>query len=144
MALNVAVQMDPIERINIRGAPPFARLPEGQARRPALAYYPPDRMARRDGPVFATVQPLTVRDVEGDHVTLGEPQGVELASFDVILMRQDPPFDLAYISATHMLERIHPATLVVNDPVPVRTAAAKVFVTEFSDLMPPTLVTRDR
>jgi len=144
MALNVAVQMDPIERINIRGDSTFALLLEAQARRHALAYYPPDRMAQRDGTVFATVQPLTVRDVEGDHVTLGEPQRVELASFDVILMRQDPPFDLAYISATHMLERIHPATLVVNDPVHVRNAPEKVFVTEFSDLMPPTLVTRDR
>ena len=144
MALNVAVQMDPIERINIRGDSTFALLLEAQARRHALAYYPPDRMAQRDGTVFATVQPLTVRDVEGNHVTLGPPQRVELASFDVILMRQDPPFDLAYISATHMLERIHPATLVVNDPVHVRNAPEKVFVTEFSDLMPPTLVTRDR
>ena len=144
MALNVAVQMDPIERINIRGDSTFALLLEAQARRHALAYYPPDRLAQRDGIVFATVQPIVVRDTEGDHVTLGEPMRVELASFDVILMRQDPPFDLAYISATHMLERIHPGTLVVNDPAHVRNAPEKVFVTEFPDLMPPTLLTRDR
>ena len=144
MVLNVAVQMDPIERINIRGDSTFALLLEAQARRHALAYYPPDRLAQRDGIVFATVQPIVVRDVEGDHVTLGQPKRVELASFDVILMRQDPPFDLAYISATHMLERIHPGTLVVNDPAHVRNAPEKVFVTEFPDLMPPTLLTRDR
>ena len=144
MVLNVAVQMDPIERINIRGDSTFALLLEAQARRHTLSYYPPDRLAQRDGIVFATVQPVVVRDVEGDHVTLGQPKRVELASFDVILMRQDPPFDLAYISATHMLERIHPGTLVVNDPAHVRNAPEKVFVTEFPDLMPPTLVTRDR
>jgi glutathione synthase len=144
MKLNVAVQMDPIARINIRGDSTFALLLEAQARQHALAYYPPDRLAQRDGIVFATVQPVVVRDTEGDHVTLGQPKRVELASFDVILMRQDPPFDLAYISATHMLERIHPGTLVVNDPAHVRNAPEKVFVTEFPDLMPPTLLTRDR
>jgi len=143
MSLSVAVQMDPIERINIRGDSTFALLLEAQARGHALSYYPPDRMAQRDGTVFATVQPITVRDDVGDHVTLGETKRVELATFDVILMRQDPPFDLAYISATHMLERIHPKTLVVNDPAHVRNAPEKVFVTEFPDLMPPTLVTRD-
>jgi glutathione synthase len=143
MSLSVAVQMDPIERINIRGDSTFALLLEAQARGHTLAYYPPDRMAQRDGTVFATVQPITVRDVVGDHVTLGETKRVELAAFDVVLMRQDPPFDLAYISATHMLERIHPRTLVVNDPAHVRNAPEKVFVTEFPDLMPPTLLTRD-
>jgi glutathione synthase len=144
MGLNVAVQMDPIERINIRGDSTFALLLEAQARGHALAYYTPDRMAQRGNEISATVQPLTVRDTLGDHVTLGEPGRVNLASFDVILMRQDPPFDLAYISATHMLERIHPGTLVVNDPAQVRNAPEKVFVTEFPDLMPPTLLTRDR
>jgi glutathione synthase len=93
--------------------------------------------------VSATVRPLVVRDVAGDHVTLGEPRLVDLASFDVVLLRQDPPFDLAYISSTHMLDRIHPKTLVVNDPSHVRNAPEKVFVTEFPDLMPPTLLTRD-
>ena len=144
MSLKIAVQMDPIERINIRGDSTFALLLEAQARGHVLSYYPPDRMAQRDGTVFATVRPLRVRDVVGDHFTLGEPKRVELATFDVILMRQDPPFDLAYISATHMLERIHPRTLVVNDPAHVRNAPEKVFVTEFPDLMPPTLMTRDR
>jgi glutathione synthase len=143
MALNVAVQMDPIERINIRSDSTFALLLEAQARGHSLSYYTPDRLAQLDGRVFATVAPLKVQDIEGDHFTLGEARRVELASFDVVLMRQDPPFDLAYISATHMLERIHPRTLVVNDPAGVRNAPEKVFVTEFPDLMPPTLVTRD-
>ena len=143
MGLNVAVQMDPIERINIRADSTFALLLEAQAREHTLAYYTPDRLAQRDGKVFATVQPLTVRDVEGDHFTLGAPRRVELASFDVILMRQDPPFDLAYVSATHMLERLHPRTLVINDPSHVRNAPEKVFVTLFPELMPPTLLTRD-
>jgi glutathione synthase len=143
MRLNVAVQMDPIERINIRGDSTFALLLEAQKRAHPLSYYTPDRLSLRDGKVSATVRPLVVRDVAGDHVTLGEPRHVDLASFDVVLLRQDPPFDLAYISSTHMLERIHPKTLVVNDPAQVRNAPEKVFVTEFPDLMPPTLITRD-
>ncbi|MEZ5787446.1 MAG: glutathione synthase [Xanthobacteraceae bacterium] len=143
MSLLVAVQMDPIERINIRGDSTFALLLEAQARGHTLAYYTPGRMAQLGGDLFATVQPIAVRDELGNHFTLGEEKRVDLASFDVILMRQDPPFDLAYISATHMLERVQPRTLVVNDPAQVRNAPEKVFVTEFPDLMPPTLVTRD-
>jgi glutathione synthase len=143
MRLNVAVQMDPIERINIRGDSTFALLLEAQARAYALSYYTPDRMALCDGKVSATVRPLVVRDIVGDHFTLGEPRHVDLSSFDVVLLRQDPPFDLAYISSTHMLDRIHPRTLVVNNPNHVRNAPEKVFVTEFPDLMPPTLLTRD-
>ena len=143
MTLTVAVQMDPIERINVRGNSTFALLLEAQARGHALRYYTPDRMAMLQGEVFATVQPLTVRDVVGDHFTLGEGQRVPLSSFDVVLMRQDPPFDLAYISSTHLLERIHPKTLVINDPAAVRNAPEKMFVTEFPALMPPTLLTRD-
>ena len=143
MHLNVAVQMDPIERINIRGDSTFALLLEAQARAHPLSYYTPDRMALRDGKVSAAVRPLVVRDVVGDHFTLGEPRHVDLATFDVVLLRQDPPFDLAYISSTHMLDRIHPKTLVVNDPSHVRNAPEKIFVTEFPDLMPPTLITRD-
>jgi glutathione synthase len=143
MSLKVAVQMDPIERINIGGDSTFALLLEAQTRGHELSYYTPDRLAMRDGSVFAGVQPLAVRDQVGDHFTLGEARRLPLASFDVILMRQDPPFDLAYISATHLLERIHPRTLVVNDPAHVRNAPEKVFVTEFPDLMPPTLLTRD-
>jgi glutathione synthase len=143
MSLLVAVQMDPIERINIRGDSTFALMLEAQARGHQLAYYTPDRMALVDGALFATVQAVAVRDEEGNHFTLGEEKRVDLSGFDVILMRQDPPFDLAYISSTHMLERVQPRTLVVNDPAHVRNAPEKVFVTLFPELMPPTLVTRD-
>jgi glutathione synthase len=143
MHLKIAVQMDPIERINIRGDSTFALLLEAQARGHALAYYTPDRLALTDGHLFATVQALEVRDQVGDHVTLGEPRRAELAEFDVVLLRQDPPFDLAYITTTHLLERIMPRTLVVNDPAQVRNAPEKLFVMEFPDLMPPTLITRD-
>jgi glutathione synthase len=143
MTLNVAVQMDPIERINIRGDSTFALLLEAQARGYALSYYTPDRLALRDGKLSARVQALSVRDRAGDHFTLGEARSVPLDAFDVVLLRQDPPFDLAYITSTHMLERIQPKTLVVNDPAHVRNAPEKVFVTEFPDLMPPTLITRD-
>ena len=143
MPLNVAIQMDPIERINVRGDSSFALLLEAQARGHRLAYYTPDRLALRQNDVFATVRSLAVRDTEGSHFALGEEKRVDLKSFDVILMRQDPPFDLAYISATHLLERLQPTTLVVNDPAHVRNAPEKVFVTEFPDLMPPTLITRD-
>jgi glutathione synthase len=143
MPLTVAVQMDPIERINIRGDSTFALLLEAQARGHALSYYTPDRLSLRDNHLFSSVQPLQVRDTVGDHFTLGPAQKVELKSFHVILLRQDPPFDLSYISTTHLLERVQPGTLVVNDPANVRNAPEKVFVTEFPDLMPPTLVTRD-
>ncbi len=143
MPLNVAVQMDPIERINIRGDSTFALLLEAQRRAHSLCYYTPDRLSLRDGKVFASVRPLGVRDNAGDHFTLGEPRLTDLSAFDVILLRQDPPFDLAYISTTHILDRVHPRTLVVNDPAQVRNAPEKIFVTEFPDLMPPTLITRD-
>ncbi len=144
MGLNVAVQMDPIERINIRGDSTFALLLEAQVRGFPIGYYTPDQMAMRDGKLFARVRPLAVRDREGEHYSLGEARRIELAQFDVVLMRQDPPFDLAYVAATHLLERIHPRTLVVNDPAHVRNAPEKLFVIEFADLMPPTLITRDR
>jgi len=143
MPLNLAVQMDPIERINIRGDSTFALLLEAQARGHALSYYTPDRLALRGKDVYATVRPLKVQDVEGGHFALGDERRIELKSFDVILMRQDPPFDLNYITATHLLERLAPATLVVNDPGHVRNAPEKVFVTLFPELMPATLVTRD-
>jgi glutathione synthase len=143
MSLKIAVQMDPIERINIRGDSTFALLLEAQSRRHALSYYTPDRLAMAGNTVTAAVQPLTVRDKEGDHVTLGEAKRTDLSTFDVILLRQDPPFDLAYITTTHLLERVHPKTLVVNDPRSVRNAPEKMYVMEFSDLMPPTLITRD-
>jgi glutathione synthase len=143
MALRVAVLMDPIEKIKIGGDSTFALLLEAQARKHALCYFTPDKMAMLDGHVFAAARPLQVQDKEGDHFKLGEPKREELTAFDVVLMRQDPPFDLAYISATHLLERIHPKTLVVNDPAEVRNAPEKMFVTEFPELMPPTLLTRD-
>ncbi len=143
MVLTVAVQMDPIERINIRGDSTFALLLEAQARGHSLAYYTPAQLAMREDRVYATVRSLEVRDTVGDHFTLGEPRRVELTAFDVILLRQDPPFDLAYITTTHLLERVHPRTLVVNDPAQVRNAPEKVFVMNFPQLMPPTLITRD-
>ena len=143
MSLKVAVQMDPIERINIRGDSTFALLLEAQRRGHAICYYTPDRLAMRTARVFATVQDLEVRDQVGDHFTLGEPRRIDLSELDVILLRQDPPFDLAYITTTHLLERIHPATLVVNDPREVRNAPEKLFVMQFPELMPPTLITRD-
>ncbi len=143
MPLNVAVQMDPIERINVRGDSTFALMLEAKARGHRLSYYTPDKLAQRGNEVFATVQPVDVRDEVGNHVTLGESKRINLQSFDVILLRQDPPFDMAYITTTHMLERVHPKTLVVNDPAHVRNAPEKIFVMEFADLMPPTLITRD-
>jgi glutathione synthase len=143
MRLKVAVQMDPIERINIRGDSTFALLLEAQGRSHEIAYYTPDRLALRGGEVFVTVRPLHVRDIEGDHFKLGEPERVDLARFDVVLLRQDPPFDLAYITTTHLLERIRRTTLVVNEPAGVRNAPEKMLVMEFPELMPPTLITRD-
>jgi glutathione synthase len=143
MSLRIAVQMDPIERIRIAGDSTFALLLEGERRGHAISYYTPERLAMIDGKVFATVQVLKVHDQEGAHFTLQEGKRVELSSFDVVLMRQDPPFDMAYITATHLLERLAPKTLVVNDPAGVRNAPEKMFVNEFADLMPPTLITRE-
>jgi glutathione synthase len=140
--LKVAIQMDHIQSINIAGDSTFALMLEAQARGHQLFHYTVATMAMEDGKVFAEVEPVTVRDEPGNHFTLGEAVRTNLSGFDVIHMRQDPPFDMAYISATHMLERIHPKTLVVNDPAHVRNAPEKIFVTEFPDLMPPTLITR--
>ena len=144
MPLTVAVQMDPIQTIRIAGDSTFALLVEAQRRGHALLHYTPERLSMRDGRVIAVAEPLTVRDVEGDHYTLGAAERMDLSAVEVVLMRQDPPFDMAYITATHLLERIHPHTLVVNDPTSVRNAPEKLFVTMFPQLMPPTLITRDR
>lgn len=141
-SLKVAIQMDHIEKINITGDSTFALMLEAQDRGHQLFHYTVDTMAMEDGEVYALVEPVTVRDEAGNHFTLGEQVRTNLAEFDVIHMRQDPPFDMGYISATHLLERIHPKTLVVNDPAHVRNAPEKIFVTEFPDLMPPTLITR--
>jgi glutathione synthase len=143
MKLNVAVQMDPIARININGDSTFALLLEAQKRGHGLSYYTPDKLSQVGDDLYAPVQLLTVRDEVGNHFTLGEPKRTSLRSFDVVLLRQDPPFDLAYITSTHFLERIHPKTLVVNDPASVRNAPEKLFVMNFPQLMPPTLISRD-
>ena len=143
MKLNVAVQMDPIARINIKGDSTFALLLEAQKRGHGLSYYTPDKLSMVGEEIVAPVQMLTVRDEPGDHFTLGEPRREALNGFDVVLLRQDPPFDLAYITSTHLLERIHPKTLVVNDPASVRNAPEKLFVMNFPQLMPPTLISRD-
>ena len=144
MSLKVAVQMDPILNIRIAGDSTFALMLEAQARGHTLWTYTPDKLSLRDGIVSATMRPVNVRDVEGDHATLGAEERIDVASMDVVLLRQDPPFDMAYVTTTHLLERIHPKTLVVNDPAHVRNAPEKIFVTEFPDLMPPTLITRDK
>jgi glutathione synthase len=143
MALTVAIQMDPIEKIDIAGDSTFALALEAQARGHGLLYYGPRDLSFCDGKISAHVRPLNVRAVKGDHFALGEAFVYDLSAADVVLMRQDPPFDMAYITATHILERIHPATLVVNDPKEVRNAPEKLFVTEFPEFMPPTLISSD-
>jgi len=142
--LTVAIQMDPIDKIDIAGDSTFAMALEAQSRGHALIYYGPRDLTFREGRVTARVRSLSVRSVKGDHFTLGEAKVFDLSQADVVLMRQDPPFDMAYITATHILEHIHPKTLVVNDPAHVRNAPEKIFVTQFRDLMPPTLITSDR
>ncbi len=144
MALRVAVQMDPIERINIAGDSTFALMLAAQKRGHELFYYRPEQLSLAAGKVVAPLAPLQVRDVKGDHFTLGAPERTDLRDMDVVLLRQDPPFDLAYITATHLLEMIHPHTLVVNDPASVRNAPEKIFVLNFPQLMPPTLISRDK
>jgi glutathione synthase len=143
MALKVAVQMDHIKSIRIAGDTTFALCLEAQKRGHRLYHYTPDRLSMRDGVVSARVEELSIRDIEGDYYTLGEPVSRDLSEMDVVLLRQDPPFDMNYITTTHMLERIHPKTLVVNDPAWVRNSPEKIFVTEFPDLMPETLITKD-
>jgi glutathione synthase len=140
---NVAVQMDHVKSINISGDSTFAMSLEAQQRGYNLFHYTPDRLSMRDGKIYASVEPMTLRDTKGDHFTLGEPERIDLQSMDVILLRQDPPFHMGYITSTHLLERLHPKTLVVNDPAWVRNSPEKIFVTEFADLMPKTLITRD-
>ena len=144
MPLSVAFQMDHISRIAIRGDSTFALLLEGERRGHRQFHYTPDRLAMRDGRVSAIVEPVKVRDVEGNHYTLGDKAAADLSRFDVVLLRQDPPFDMGYITTTFLLDRLGPHTLVVNDPASVRNAPEKLFVTEFASLGPPTLITRDR
>jgi glutathione synthase len=145
MALEVAVQMDPIESIAIQGDSTFAMMLEAQARGHRLFYYTPQHLAMRDGRISARGRAITaLREEQGRHADLSDLETRSLDGFDVVLMRQDPPFDMRYITATHLLERVHPKTLVVNDPREVRNAPEKLFVVDFAHLMPPTLVTRDR
>ena len=143
-SLAVAIQMDPIDRIDINADSTFVLALEAQARGYRLWHYLPQQLSLESGRVTAVARPLTVRRVQGDHFTLGPAETIDLASLDVVLMRQDPPFDMAYITATHLLEHVHPKTLVVNDPAHVRNAPEKLFVTHFPELMPPTLITADR
>ncbi|MEE8516409.1 MAG: glutathione synthase [Alphaproteobacteria bacterium] len=144
MSLAVAFQMDPVENIDIDADSSFALALEAQRRRHALYHYLPQDLSLRDGRVIARARELVVRRRKGRHFTLGAPEIIDLASLDIVMMRQDPPFDMAYITATHLLEHVHPQTLVVNDPVHVRNAPEKLFVTHFAGLMPPTLITADR
>lgn len=144
MALQVAVQMDPIETIRIAGDSTFGLMLEAQARGHALFVYDAQMLSLRDNVLTAPVKPVKIADIEGDHVRSGAVERRRIDEFDVVLMRQDPPFDMAYVTASHLLERVHPKTLVVNDPASVRNAPEKILVTEFPDLMPPTLVSRDR
>ncbi|PNG26355.1 glutathione synthase [Methylocella silvestris] len=144
MPLTVAVQMDPIEKVNIAGDTTFALMLEAQARGHRLIYYTPDKLSFSDGRVIALACAVAVRDIAGDHFTLGEERAVDLAGVDVVLLRQDPPFDLAYITSTHLLEMLPPRVLVVNDPASVRNAPEKLFVMKFPELMPKTLISRDK
>jgi glutathione synthase len=144
MSLKVAIQMDPVEGINIDTDSTFFLMLEAQTRGHALWVYTPDRISLEDGRVLARGRALNLQAVKGDHHRLGGYETRDLAEMDVILMRQDPPFDMAYITATHFLERLHPRTLVVNNPAEVRNAPEKLFVTEFAGVQPPTLITSDR
>ncbi|WP_295895617.1 glutathione synthase [uncultured Bartonella sp.] len=141
--MKIAIQMDHISTIHIKGDTTFALALEAQRRGHELFHYTPDHLSMRDGKVSARVEALLVRDNENDYYSLAEPQRILLQTMDVVLLRQDPPFDMNYITTTHLLERIGSKTLVVNDPNWVRNSPEKIFVTEFPDLMPETLITRD-
>ena len=143
MSFAIAIQMDAMDSIDIAGDSTFALALEGQARGHALFHYLPADLSLQQGRVIARARPLQVRPEAGNHYTLGAAELLDLATMDVVLMRQDPPFDMSYITATHLLEHIHPGTLVVNDPVHVRNAPEKLFVTHFENVMPPTLITCD-
>jgi glutathione synthase len=142
MALTVAVQMDPIETVNINADSTFRIMEEAQARGHELFYYTPDRLAFDEGRVTATGRPVTLRREQGSHAALGDWARVDLGDFDVVWLRQDPPFDMGYITTTHILERIHPETMVVNDPFWVRNYPEKLLVLGFPELTPPTMVAR--
>jgi len=144
MSLAVAIQMDPIESVNIDADSTFVLALEAQRRGHALFHYLPRHLFFREQRVYATARALQVRRERGNHFTLGAAETIDLATLDIVLMRQDPPFDMSYITATHLLEHVHPQTLVVNDPVHVRNAPEKLFVTHFEGVLPPTLITSER
>jgi len=143
MALKVAVQMDPLESINIAGDTTFLMMLSAQARGHSLWVYTPDRLSLQDGRVTARGRPVRVQDVQGDHAAFGDWELRDLSEMDVVLLRQDPPFDMTYITTTHILDAIHPKTLVVNNPTEVRNAPEKLFVTTFPGVQPPTLISSD-
>jgi len=143
LALKVAIQMDPIDAIDIDGDSSFRIAEEAQARGHSLFFYTPDKLAYREGSVLAKGWPLDVRREKGNHFTLGAEIEIDLADWDVVWLRQDPPFDMGYITTTHLLDRIHPGTLVVNDPTWVRNWPEKLKVLDYPDLTPPTAIARD-
>jgi len=140
MSLIVALQMDPIEDVDIDGDSTFVLALEAQARGHSLLHYGPQDLSFSSGQIIAAARPITVAREKGNHFTAGAVERIDLSKVDVVLMRQDPPFDMSYITATHLLEHIHPKTLVVNDPVSVRNAPEKLFVTHFDGILPPTLI----
>lgn len=142
MTLTVAFQMDPIGAIDITGDSTFALLLEGQKRGHSQYVYHPHALTLRDDRLSAVGQAITVRDEVGNHYDAGSDERIDLASLDAVFLRQDPPFDTGYITTTHLLERIHPDTFVINNPSEVRNAPEKIFVLDFADLMPATMVTR--
>jgi glutathione synthase len=143
MSLRVAVQMDPLESINVSGDSTFAIMLKAQELGHELYHYAPDALSFAEGRLWTMGYPVKVQRVEGDHYRFGEPRILDLGKdVDVVLMRQDPPFDLGYITATHLLERIQGETLVVNDPAAVRNAPEKLMVLDFAQFMPPTAITR--
>jgi glutathione synthase len=141
--MKIAFQMDPIGPININADSTFRIAEEAQARGHELFYYTPDKLAYQEGRITARGWPLTVQRIEGDHFRLGEKVEVDLATFDVVWLRQDPPFDMFYITTTHLLDRLKATTLVVNDPFWVRNYPEKLLVLDFPHLTPPTIVSRD-
>ncbi len=143
MVLKIGIQMDHVSSINIEGDSTFALSMEAQSRGYELFHYTPERLQLRGGVVSADIEPMQLREEIGNHFTLGDPSSTDLGKLDVVLLRQDPPFDMSYITTTHLLERIHPQTLVVNDPAAVRNSPEKILVMDFPDLMPDTLITRD-
>lgn len=142
--MKVAIQMDPPETLNAAGDSTIVLMEEAQARGHHLHYYHPSRLFWAEGKLLTPAQPITLHPGNGDWFALGETVLLDLAEQDVVLMRQDPPYDMAYLSATYLLSRIHPHTLVVNDPTSVRNLPEKLFPLDFAEYMPPTLISSER